>query len=218
MPKIAAHQQYKLNDGTIVPGVTTVLNLLAKPALIYWAWDLGRQGIDFRKARDKAGDIGTIAHEMIETDIKGGKFDPSEYAPNLVEKAENAYLAWLQWQDNFELTTLGSEIQLVSEKYKFGGTLDWIVKNKDGQIWLIDFKSSKDIYDEMHYQIAAYEQLWNENHPDQTISQCHILRLGKENGTFSHQKFNDLAKEWSIFHHLLSIWQLKKGMVTKQGV
>ena len=211
MAKVAAHQQYRLKDGTVVPGVTTPLNLLAKPALIPWAWELGRQGIDWRKARDKAADIGTIAHAMIEADIKGEKFDPSDYAPNDVDKAENAYLAWLQWKDNFHLKTIASERQLVSETYRFGGALDWVVKNGDA-IWLVDFKSSKDIYEEMRYQLAAYEQLWNENHPDQKISRCHIVRLGKEDGSFSHHQFEDLDREWGIFRHVLAIWQIKKGV------
>ena len=57
-----AHQRYKTKDGVIVPGVTTILSILAKPALIYWSWNLGMQGIDYRKVSDKAKDIGTLTH------------------------------------------------------------------------------------------------------------------------------------------------------------
>jgi len=204
-----AHQKYVTKDGTICVGVTTALNILAKPALLYWAWDCGMKGLDYRKVRDKAASIGTIAHALIEADIKGIKLDVSEYAPADVDKAENAYLAWLEWKNNFHLKTIASEIQLVSEKNLYGGTLDWVVRNNDS-IWLVDFKSSKGIYDEMRYQIAAYQALYNENYPEQPIEQCHLIKLGKEDGAFEHHQFTDLSKELEIFMHCLQVYRLTK--------
>ena len=205
-----AHQRYKIINGDIVPGVTTVLNaVLSKPALIEWAYQCGLRGEDYRKVRDKAASIGTIAHALIEADIKGIKLDVSEYAPADVDKAENAYLAWLEWKNNFHLKTIASEIQLVSEKNLYGGTLDWVVRNNDS-IWLVDFKSSKGIYDEMRYQIAAYQALYNENYPEQPIEQCHLIKLGKEDGAFEHHQFTDLSKELEIFMHCLQVYRLTK--------
>ena len=63
--KARAHTIYKLEDGTKVPGVTTVLGILNKPALVKWANNLGLQGIDSNKYRDEMADIGTLAHQMI---------------------------------------------------------------------------------------------------------------------------------------------------------
>ena len=54
MTTTKAHVRYRTKSGIMVPGTTTVLNLLAKPALVYWAWNLGMQGEDYRKVRDKA--------------------------------------------------------------------------------------------------------------------------------------------------------------------
>ena len=65
MSKFDIHTVYKTQDGEKVPSVTTVLNVLAKPALIYWAWDLGIKGIDYRKYRDDKADIGTLVHKQI---------------------------------------------------------------------------------------------------------------------------------------------------------
>ena len=42
---VRAHQRYKIEDGTIVPGVTTVVGILNKPALVPWANKLGLEGI-----------------------------------------------------------------------------------------------------------------------------------------------------------------------------
>lgn len=203
-----AHQQYKTSEGTIVPGVTTVLGILSKPALIHWAWNLGMKGEDYRKVRDKAADIGTLAHLMIECDIKGIPFDKSQYIPAHVDKAENAYLAWLEWRNKYKVETIASEVQLVSDEFKFGGTIDWVAKHKDS-VWLIDFKSSKDVYDEMKYQLAAYTYLWNENRFE-TIDQVHLIQLGKEDGAFAHHYYPDLSREWEIFTHCLAIYRLTK--------
>ena len=59
-----AHIRYKLKDGTVVPGATTITGLLNKPFLITWANRLGLEGIDSTKYRDAAADIGTLAHQI----------------------------------------------------------------------------------------------------------------------------------------------------------
>jgi hypothetical protein len=62
----APHQKYFLSDGTQVPGGSTICKIGDDPsALIHWAWKLGSEGKDYRKERDKAADIGTIAHFLI---------------------------------------------------------------------------------------------------------------------------------------------------------
>ena len=78
-------RQYKDANGKRLPGVTTVLGVLEKPALIGWAATvaaeatadacanglppdqariLGRAAVFAR--RDKAADLGTRAHAMVE--------------------------------------------------------------------------------------------------------------------------------------------------------
>ena len=210
--KVKVHTVYKNKNGIKVPGVTTVLNLLAKPALIHWSWQCGVDGIDYRKKRDSAGDIGTLAHYLIECDIKGIKPDLSEYSPANLEKAENAYLSWLEWKKNFgKIKTIASEKQLVCND--FGGTLDWIIE-QDNYI-LIDFKTSKAIYFEMPCQLAAYKYLWNINNPDKKIKTCYILRIGKEDGEFEQRKYTNLDKEEAFFLNLVKVYRLKKEIEKK---
>ena len=62
LQKLRSHQKYLLKGGTQVPGASTIAKLGDDgSSLIHWAWDLGNRGIDYRKARDQAADIGTIA-------------------------------------------------------------------------------------------------------------------------------------------------------------
>ena len=36
-----------------------------QPAVIHWAWEQGVAGLDYRKVRDQAGDIGSLVHYLI---------------------------------------------------------------------------------------------------------------------------------------------------------
>lgn len=211
--KVKIHIQYKNQEGIRVPGVTTILGLLAKPALIHWAWKEGIEGRDYRKVRDRAGDIGTCAHYLIECDIKKKKPDLSEFSPAILDKAENAYLSWMEWKDTFgQIETVASESPQICDT--FGGTLDWVIKKLNNYI-LIDFKSSKAIFPEMIYQLAAYKYLWNINNPDEKIKDCYIVRIGKENGEFEQRKYTHLKKELNLFLYLKKIYLLKKEIERK---
>lgn len=54
--KTKIHTVYKLEDGTRVPSVTTILGILNKPALVEWAYQCGCQGLDYKAVRDQAGE------------------------------------------------------------------------------------------------------------------------------------------------------------------
>ncbi|MFA4974912.1 MAG: hypothetical protein WC683_20100 [bacterium] len=212
--KSTPHQKYTCRDGQTVPGVTTALNVLNKPALVPWAWGLGKAGIDLNAARQKALDTGTYAHYLVECEIKGEKPDPEytrEFAPADVAKAETAFLAFLDWQKGSEAVLQWSEAQLVSEQYRYGGTLDIIGKVK-GVTTLIDLKAANGIYLDYHYQVAAYEQLWNEAYPDNPIVDVLILRLGKEDGGFEVKPVPKRELCFAVFLHCLGIYKLQKDL------
>ncbi len=206
--KSKTHIIYKLDDGSKVPGVTTILQILAKPALIHWAWDLGCKGIDYRRERDNKADIGILAHLMIVDYLKDRKSDYSDYSKSDIDRAENCLLSFYEWLKHKELKPINIETQFVSNLYKFGGTIDcfcWL----DGVPTLIDFKTSKALYDEMFYQVAAYKQLLNEHKKE--VSNVMILRIGRdETEGFEDRRIIGLDNYWNIFFHCLEIYKLKK--------
>lgn len=206
-----AHTRYRTKSGILVPGVTTVLNLLAKPALIYWAWNLGMKGEDFRKIRDRAADIGTVTHYLIECDIKDEKPDLEDFSPSVLKKAKIAFGAFRDWRKTYRVKTVDCECELVSEKYLYGGKLDWVATDAAGHLLLLDVKTSKGIYEEHKYQLAAYWQLWEENHPDKPIAKASIIKLDKETGNFSFHPFACLDNELRIFLHLRDVYALQKS-------
>lgn len=212
LEKTKAHQRYKLADGTTVPGVTTVLGVQDKPALLQWAYQCGVDGIDYRKSRDNAADIGTIAHFLIECHLKGVEPDKADFAPADLDKAENAVIKFLSWWDSMGFEFIASEVQLVSEKYRYGGTLDILARLK-GEVILIDLKTSKAIYDEYWQQLAAYQVLAVFVRCDM-VKRVFICRIGKgENeGDFEAQERADLGKYWDVFTACLELYRAKKAL------
>ena len=208
--RIKAHTTYKLLDGTIVPGVTTILGILNKPALVPWANKLGLQGIDSTKYVDEKAAIGTLAHQMIANYLRGEQTDTSEYSKLQIDQAENAVLSFFEWEKNHHLEPVFVEEPMISEHHRFGGTLDFLgTVNGEPELALIDFKTSGGIYPEMYIQVAAYRQLAFEHELD--VQKVKILRIGRtEDEGFEDKPVNHLDKRWELFLHCLAIYNLQK--------
>ncbi len=206
--KTKAHTRYRDAEGNIVPGTTTILGILNKPALVKWANNLGLQGIDSSKYRDEMADIGTLAHYMILSYYKGTKPDTSEYSAKQIELADNCLLSFYEWEKGHAIIPILVEEPLVSEVWKYGGQIDLYCK-LDGVLTLVDFKTGKAIYPEMMYQLAAYRQLLIDN--GHQVDQCRILRIGRdEDEGFEERVKNSLFSELNLFSHCLEIYKLQK--------
>jgi len=203
-----AHITYKLTDGTAVPGVTTILSVLNKPALVKWANNLGLQGIDSSRYVDEKAAIGTLAHQMIADYLRGTETDTSEYSKVQIGQAENAVLSFFEWEKTHPIEPVLVEEPMVSEHYKFGGTIDCLAR-MNGGLCLIDFKTSKGIFPEMMIQVVAYRMLLVEQGYD--VDQATILRVGRtEDEGFEERLVNEIDKRWAIFQHCLEIYRLQK--------
>ena len=208
MPDTAIHTVYKTADGKRVPSVTTYLGILAKPALIGWAWNLGVQGIDYRKARDQAGDTGTLVHYLILHALKGEEPDLSAYSPQELATVVSPMEKFEKWKVEHELEPILMETPLVSEIYGFGGTPDFYGKD-NGKFTLLDFKTSGDVYAENFHQLAAYKYLLEEhNYP---VESARIIRVSKViDEAFDDRAAGNLENHWEIFLACQKIYELQK--------
>ena len=204
---------YFLQDGTKVPSVTTILSRF-KPSggLIHWAWKLGMENKDYRKVRDDAANAGTMAHEAVEAWIQGNEYAFGDDEINI--KAKRAFGAFVEWADQTKLKITHSEIPLVSEKHKFGGTFDAIMVN--GKRAMGDFKTSNALYPEYLCQIAAYGKLWEESFPDQPIDGGFLLlRFDKTHGDFTHKWWSELDTAWDSFLHMRKLYENEKELTQR---
>lgn len=212
--KTAAHQRYQTSAGEFVPGVTTVLNLLNKPQLVAWANNLGLQGIDNRKYLDEAAQVGGLGHYLIECAIK--EMSPEEHIPdysqNQIERASHAVSAWQTWCEQFRsVETVESEVQLVSDEHRFGGTIDWLVKI-NGILTLVDFKTSAAVYRDHRIQACAYWKLLQEN--GYRIGGLQIIHVPRGPGEVvdpTPMSGGQVLAGWRIFRSLLDIyWTIRE--------
>ncbi len=174
--KAKAHTIYKNKEGKRLPGVTTIIGVMNKPALIKWANNLGLKGIDSYKYVDTLADIGILGHAMIHHELGGEVPDTKSYSQDQIKLAENVFLKFLEWEKNINFEIIGSEMQIISEKYQFGGTADLIIKIND-ILTLLDIKTSKAVYKDQFTQVAGYGIALKEN--GYNIRDYRILRIGR---------------------------------------
>lgn len=196
----APHQKYFAPNGKQVVGVTTILGVLGKDALMPWAAKMEREGVlawlAEGKAADtlpkpffyaghtrKAADLGTIAHARIEAWLHGTTLDPSGLDEALYEAAAKPEGRFREWWESEGLTLEASECQIAHPTLGYGGTIDFVARDKNGLLVLGDIKTTKANrswpYPTVIAQVAAYRDLWEVTH-DKGISRCVVVRVGKE--------------------------------------
>lgn len=205
---------YKLKSKKVVPSVTTIIGRFKSPEpLLYWANKIGREGLTLDEGRTPPMKAGTLAHRYIEAHTREGTkpedLHHTERERELSPLAMQAYANFLRWQLLTRIEFTHSEVKLVSEEHKFGGTLDAIA-TINGKKCIVDFKTGP-IYSDHIVQVAAYALLWNENNPDDPVGdEIHILSLKRDTADFAHAMFTDFSKETEIFLKMRELYELIK--------
>jgi hypothetical protein len=201
---VKGHAIYRLADGTLVPGVTTITGQVGKGELIDWAAAVTREGLDHRAIAEESARVGTLAHSLVRCRLEGIEPDLSHYSPVQVALAQNAmrkFLAYMKWH---QLEPLALEDPMVSEAHRYGGTPDFYGLC-DGEPTLIDWKTGSEVYEGHRLQAAAY---WNllveQGHPVESVR---IVRIGREEtGGYQEQRVGRLEKRFQAFLHLLAYY------------
>ena len=136
-------QSYRTADNKRVPSVTTILGRWKDSGgLLQWAWGEGMEGRPLHERKDKAADIGSVAHDAVETHVHGGDglsvVDGSGLDDDGKRAATKSYNAYLEWEQAFRVKYLATEVPMVSERYKFGGTIDCFAE-VGGRRAILDF-------------------------------------------------------------------------------
>lgn len=208
--KSRAHTRYYTTDGVLVPGVTTVLGVMNKPALVKWANELGLRGVDSTKYVDALARIGSLIHYLVECDCLGEDPDLSDYTPNELEAAKVGYRKWIEWKSQHEVEVLGNELELVSSEHLYGGKCD-IYARVDGVLTLLDIKTSKACYSEQRTQVVAYGPLLREN--GKPVDAYRIIRIGRnENEGFEDVHVGAVDAHWAVFKACLALYQAQRNL------
>lgn len=232
---------YRNRAGVRIPGTTTIIGRYKESGpLLWWAFGQGRaaerRGIweqakgvmpraykklfgteepdaiyNLYDKRDEAADIGTEVHELVERHIRG-EIDLRSGELRRRPEIQSGVDAYLQWESMTQLEIVEQEMELVSEQYQFGGSPDAIGRI-NGELCLIDWKTSKGVYPDFLIQLAAYNQLWIENFPDRPLTGgFHLCKFSKEHGDFAHHYWPDLSVAWDAFKHMRALYALDKEL------
>lgn len=227
---------YDIKNGDTLDGVTSVLQIIAKPALIYWSANKAAEFIDkylpvgktldelekkklvdgcktaHRTLKTDAGDLGSMLHELIEKFIKK---EPYQEPVNAILK--KSFEQFKAWAVEHKVEFKSSERRILSLKYKYAGTLD-ITAKVDGVNCIIDLKTSSGIWDEYFLQCAAYKAALEEEFPDANVEKVIIVRCGKD-GEFEVKETSDHEKNFEAFLAALTLHRRMKEMKfkTKNG-
>lgn len=224
-----------LFDGKRMTGVTTVLGVIAKPALINWAANMAVDYINERLGRVESGDftneknlVWTTSKRILEEARKAhtkrkeaagdiGKlvhtaveeFIKNGKEPELDEQGMKMFENFRKWSIDNKVKFIESEKHVYSESLFLGGILDMVV-NIGGQNWICDVKTGG-VYPEAFAQMAAYQMMLDEMSYDLKITGSIILGLLKD-GSFIEKRSisNDDAKK--MFLAALDIYRIQQKL------
>ena len=162
--------------------------------------------------------MGTLGHDLIEkhifeTDGKDYTIDDEEFShltPDEYATAEQCAETFKKWFKAYDVKIITTELGLVSEEYQFGGRLD-ATAMIDGKFVLLDWKTSKGVYESYLSQLGGYIILLEEN-GQPLVQEIHILRVSKESGGFEHRMWPRDKVRIAIDHfiHCRKLYEMDK--------
>ncbi|GGY88677.1 hypothetical protein CP967_31195 [Streptomyces nitrosporeus] len=164
------------DDGRIkVPGVTSIAGMAPKDFLTYWnAKIVAETAVEHRDTvlklaeRDPAGavdylkgaprrytraasDLGSAAHDMFERQARGDTINPRHVHADI-----KPHVRWFdEFLQEIQPEFLHLEETVWSDEHLYAGSFDAIARI-DGEVVLLDWKTSKAVYDSVALQLSAY--------------------------------------------------------------
>lgn len=223
----------------LVPSVTTIMQLEAKPALTRWLIEQGmlscltlprqageddttfiRRALDDSKQQTrKAADRGSWLHGLIEDSMRiGGRLC------NRCPKEDEAFIVpVLNWIATMFPDYRWSPERSFASALGYGGKMDLIGEHPDGRKVIIDYKTKdfvdhgkKLAYDEHCTQLAAYGrgQMWEE------FDAVNLFVSTRVSGLLVPYQWSqqEIGRGWRAFQHLLGLWRCRKGYALEEAV
>lgn len=195
------------HDGKFVPRVTEILSRnINEEYLLKWANSLGFRRLKYADELNKAANIGTHAHNIIEQYMLGNTiYNISGLDISTRQSVQYCIDSFIEWYND---VMPNNKVDIISMEEKlvcpwFGGTMDLFI-NINGKTYLGDFKTSNHVGYRYFLQLAAYKYiLKTEKNID--IDGVIILQFSKKNIGYNeyvlmmdepeHKAFMDLCEK-----------------------
>ena len=146
------------------------------------------------KKLKEASDVGTAAHEMVQWTLRTELGEKAGVKPVLTDASEMAFMGWSDWWKSSGLKPVRIEQPVWHSAMGYAGTVDLIAQGPDG-LELLDWKTSRGIYETYHLQVAAYAHAARQWAP---IGRCRIVRLPKnyDDPAFEVRELGDMTYDY----------------------
>jgi len=177
----------------------------------YYMW-LAKNGWDeSQEIMNSAGNRGSKVHNGIESLLLGNKVEMDSQLPNNEGQLEDitleeyeSLMSWVDWHKETNPDTISIETTVFNDEYNYAGTVDYVCKIGD-QIWIIDWKTSNDIWPSYEIQLSAYKHAMD--YPNAKLG---ILQVGY-NRNKKKYKFNEIDDQFELFKAADLIWKKEYG-------
>lgn len=185
------------------PSVTTVLSVIQKRHFDDWTRKVGV--LEARRITQEAAEFGTRVHALAQSIAIGEGLllgtDPEmlPYA-TAIEEFLSEHVA----------EVLETELELVSPRLRFGGTLDLYCRLKDSSLAVIDWKTSAQLSREHGLQTAAYAMLLRDH--GYKVNRRMVVRVKKEKpGAYYCRHYKEHAEDVQGYLGCLNLWWWEHG-------
>jgi hypothetical protein len=204
----------------LVPSVTSIINVVAKPGLERWKQQqlllaaltlpkvnsesedeyIDRIISDSKEQGKAAANAGTDIHASIESFYRG--------------EPRDTHTAHVQAVVNLLLERFGTQPWIAERSFShdlgFGGKCDLHCQDIVLDVKTKEFSDTKmDIYDEHLMQLAAYRV--GLGMPNARCANVFVSRSHPGVVAIVEHSEDDIKKGWEMFTHILKFWQLSKG-------
>jgi hypothetical protein len=153
--------RYYRRNGKYYPSVTYVLGYYPK-GKFFENW-LKQVGFSADYIVKKAAEEGTQVHELAEEYLNGAElnFLDDRGRPQYNPDVWQMFLRFVEFWETFKPTLIETEVHIFSDELKVAGTCDLIVEI-NGELWLLDLKTSNQLQTVYELQTAVYGQCYEE--------------------------------------------------------
>ncbi len=148
-------------DGNRLPSVTEIIgkHLGWKAQGLYgYFYKRGKEGLAMNEHRDAAAKKGSCAHDIVAAHFDYDNHgDLTEWSNDELANARPNANRVIAEVERRKWTVLYVEEAINSES--FAGTPDMVVRDSDGNVIIVDLKTSKGVYNETVIQLGAYAWL-----------------------------------------------------------
>lgn len=200
--------------------VTTVLSVVAKPALQYW---FGKEVYRAMVADPSLSEKEALAAPYNSSKVAMGRgttvhsiVENYEHKQDYVNQASEAYKPYAQAFFNFitdhDVELIEHEKTLVSHKFGYAGTFDLLARfKKSGRVFILDIKTGKDIYEDYYLQLSAYKQALKEVEGIDADMGIVLLSTGANGKPTGKYKFQEADYCFDQFLSAKSLWEWKNA-------